>query len=213
MRTSSIPLWLACAAGLAGCGALDLNLGEVTKRAPLERVSVADGSVVVVGPPGYCVDPSASKMTGPEGAFVLLGSCASISQNADQPSPLSPGILTVTVSGTATDGATIASTLEGFAAYFDTEAGRATLSRSGEARTVTVEDIRMEDSVLFIQATDTSPVIDGVAPEVWRALFGVNDRLLSASVNGFVTQPLSDEDGLSMLDALMRRIVAENQAR
>ena len=213
MQTSKFAFGCLAAALLGGCGTLDLNPIEVTRRDAPERVLVADDTVVVAGPPGYCIDPSASKMKGRDGAFVLLGSCASISQDAGKPSPSSPGILTVTVSRNATDSAALEASLEEFAAFFETEAGRATLSRTGQAQTVKVDDIRMEDRVLIIHATDTSPVIDGVAPDVWRALFGVNDRLLSASVSGFVAQPLSNEDGFNMLDALMRRILAENRAR
>ncbi|MEM9341834.1 MAG: hypothetical protein AAGA87_02195 [Pseudomonadota bacterium] len=210
MRIYNLTLGLVATMGLAGCGGLDLDFGMVNKRAAPEKVSVAD--VVVAGPPGYCVDPDASKMEGQDGAFVLLGSCASIAQDAEQPSPAAPGVLTVTVSSNATDGAAIAESLEQFAAFFETDEGRATLSRTGQADTVSVEDIRIEDGVLLIQATDTSPVVDGIAPDVWRALFGVNDRLLSASVNGFAAQPLSKEAGFIMLDALMRRILAENRA-
>ena len=84
-----------CAAGLlVGC------VMEGGGSAPTS-VSVGD-QITVAGPSGYCVDTSASR-TGDSGAFVLLGSCASISRSLMAARPKYPAILTASVSGGGTD--------------------------------------------------------------------------------------------------------------
>ena len=51
----------------------------------------------------------------------------------------------------------------------------------------------------------------GMAPDYWRALFGVKDRLLTVSVAGFDDTPLSQDAGLSTLDEFAARIRAANR--
>lgn len=59
--------------GLGGC------LSENASRGadPLDRAELAGGQVVVVGPPGYCVDRG-SLDARPSGGFALIGACAAL---------------------------------------------------------------------------------------------------------------------------------------
>lgn len=198
------PLLPALALAMAGCGAGI----PVTRSAP-EAVLVAGDSVVVAGPPGYCVDEAASGDRA-GGAFVLLGSCASIARNAALPHPAQPGVLTVTVSGFGgTAGAPLPETL---AAYFGTEQGRAALSRDGRAETVEVVETRIDGGALYLHARDAGGRARGMADDYWRALFSVNQRLVTLSVNAFSATPLSPRAGLGTLDAFADRIRAANAA-
>lgn len=194
------------ALAIAGCGAGI----PVTRKAP-EAVRVAGESVVVAGPPGYCIDSAASGERA-AGAFVLLGSCASLSRDASLPHPSEPGVLTVTVSPGEIGPGTVSPLLSELEAFFRTDPGRAALSRDGRAASVAILETRIEDGALFLHARDASSPRRGIAEDYWRALFGVNRRLVTLSVNGFSAAPLSDRAGLSTLDAFAARIRAANGA-
>ncbi len=187
----------ACADGVA-----------VSRSAP-EAVSVAGNSVVVAGPPGYCVDRSVSGDRA-GGAFVLLGSCASIARDATKPHPAQPGVLTVTVAEVAIGDPADRPLLEALAAYFRTETGRAALSRDGRAQSVEVLETRIEDGALYLHARDASGRERGMADEYWRALLSVNGRLVTLSVNAFSKSPLSARAGRRTLSSFAARIRAAN---
>lgn len=189
---------------LAGCS----EFVEVSRTAP-EAVSVADGTVRIAGPPGYCVDQTATRDE-QDGAFVLLGSCASIARDTSLPHPDAPGLLTVTVSNGVIDNGNVTGYLTDLAAFFETEDGRAALSRSGSAASIDLIETRIEDDILYLHARDQSGVAMGIADEYWRALFGVRDRLLTVTVVAYSSAPLTSDDGLSTLDALTTRIRLDN---
>ena len=190
--------------GLAGCA----GVIDVGRSAP-QSVSVAGDSVLISGPPGYCIDQSATR-DAEDGAFVLLGSCASISRDASRPHPDAPGLLTVTVSNGVIDGEDMSTYLRDLTAFFQTEDGRAALSRDGVAASVEVLETRVSDGVLFLHARDASGNTLGVADEYWRALFGVRDRLLTVTVVAYSSAPLTPDAGASTLDAFTNRILSDN---
>jgi hypothetical protein len=194
----------AFALALAGCGVAI----PVTRNAP-EAIAVAERSVVVAGPPGYCVDQTATRDR-PGGAFVLLGSCASIARDASRPHPVRPGVLTVTVSEDTMSTAETGVLLDALRGYFRTEDGRAALSRSGRPDQVEVLETRIDDGALYLHARDASGPARGMADDYWRALMRVNERLVTLSVNAYSTAPLSDRAGLSTLDDFASRIRAAN---
>jgi hypothetical protein len=167
---------------------------------------VADQSVIVAGPPGYCVDRGLSRM-GDGAAFVLLGSCASISGSAAAPMPSAPAILTVSVSeavGEAVD-------IEILRAFLATRDGKAALSRSGDPASVGILETRSSGGVLYIHARDTSAgVMPGMADTYWRALFELNGRLVTAAVVGMDRRPIAPEEGLATLKSLTERLRREN---
>lgn len=188
----------------AGCAAPV----DVARLAP-ERVRLAEG-IVVAGPPGYCIDPRAVRETG-AAAFVLLGSCAALSDGGIAAEPLAPGVLTVLVSPAGGGAAFSASSAAQLRRFFESEAGRASLSAEGRAETVEVLETRAEGGLMFVRARDTSrgrPA--GVADDYWRAIFDLNGRLVTATVIGLETRPLASDDGLRTLAELTSRLVREN---
>lgn len=181
----------------------------MTRAAP-ERVSVADDSVVVAGPPGYCVDRTAMRETA-QGAFVLLGSCASLSGDAQRPAPRVPGVLTVSVSGQPGDGAALDAPFPRLDSFLRSERGRRALSRGGDPSTVEILEIRQVPDALLIHARDSAASeIAGIEDEYWRALLDVNGRMVTVSVTGFEARPMSPDAGRATLEALAERIFREN---
>ncbi len=183
---------------------------DVGRAAP-QKLAVPAAQIMVAGPPGFCIDERASRISGAGGAFVLLGSCASIAGNARAPQPETPGLLTVTVADGTTGDAVIARTLDDLAAFFRTPDGRATLSRTGDPTSIEVLDVRLAQDTLYLRARDAATE-KGMSDDYWRALFGVNDRLLTVSVAGFETRPMSPEAGRAMAEDLATRIRAESAA-
>lgn len=183
---------LAALLMLGGCDPSMLGMAPAS-------MSVADGSVVVAGPPGFCVDQGASH-TGAAGAFVLFGSCASISGNLEAGRPPIRAVLTAAVSAGAQGGSVAGSEAE-LTGFFRSVAGRQALSRSGDAATVKILSIAHVDGVMVIHARDSSPFPgQAVTPDYWRALFDLNGHIVTLSVIGVPQAPFTDASGLATLE-------------
>lgn len=190
---------LAALLALAGCA------GGLSLGAP-ETVAVADGALTVAGPAGYCVDRRLSRTGGPE-AFVVLGACNAFSPVAARPRG-TPAVLTATLSAEPAappePGA-----LERF---LRSPPGLAAISRAGRAETVEILSARGEDGVLVLHIRDTSAGAEGPAtdPVYWRAVFGLNGRLVTATVLAFASRPISRDQGFRLLADFVARLRAAN---
>lgn len=198
---------LAAVIALSGC------MEDVPQAASAEapsRVVVADGTVIVAGPDGYCVDLEASRDAS-AGAFVVLGSCAAIAGNPALPQPQRPAVLTATVSGPG-GGAPVSDSLPALDSYFRSDAGRAALARSGRAENVTILQGFSRDGAYILRLRDVSgfsgPALE---PDYWRAVVDVGDRIVTLSVLAPRGKAHTAEEGLAILTAYLRRIRAENR--
>lgn len=199
-------LALCLLVALPGC----LAESEVTRRAP-ERIAVADRSVIVAGPPGYCIDTSATRDSA-TGAFVLLGSCASIANSPRAAKPAEPALLTASVSPTSP--AAASASADQLAAFFRSDAGRAALARNGKAASVRVLATQTRNGALYIHASDNSGSRTGsLMPDYWRGIFNLGGRLVTVTVIGFAERPLSKAASIGTLDAFAARIRAENRSK
>jgi hypothetical protein len=171
-------------------------------------VVVAGGALTVAGPAGYCIDRRLSRTGGAE-AFVVLGSCAAFSRSAAR-RPGAPAILTATVSAEPA----AAPDRRSLERFLRSPQGRAAISRAGRADTVTILSARNERGVLFLQIRDTSATAEGPAtdPAYWRAVFGLNGRLVTATVLAFADRPLSRDQGFGLLAEFVARLRATNPA-
>lgn len=204
--TSRAALALLAAAFLSACVA-----GGIGGSAP-GSMAVLGGSVTVAGPRGFCVDSTASR-DGREAAFVLLGSCASLSGSPLAPAPQVPAILTASV---LAGGAELVAETEPLAAFFRSPAGRAALSRSGEADTVEVLETVARNGAIFLRVRDTSasgPEGPPVEPEYWRAILALNGRLVTLSALGHKARPLSGGAKRAAIEAFLARMRAANPVR
>ena len=179
------------------------------RRAP-ERMAIDD--LVIAGPPGYCIDRRASEVRRDGGAILLLGPCALVSGNPDALVPEVSGILTATVSDGAEGEAEFAAMLGDLNEFFQTEAGLAALSLSGDPATVELLDSQIEEDTLYIHARDTAAPTSGLTEDSWRTLFGIGDRLLTVSISGLAGAPIDESAAISTLDAFADRIRAETLA-
>lgn len=192
--------FVACVVSLAGC---EGGFG-VSRKAP-DQISLPDG-LVVAGADGWCVDV-ANSQSGRNTSVVVLGSCAAIADNASAPRPSVPGVMTVSVEGAGLQ-APPADTLE---AFFDTDDGRAALAHDGNAESVRLLESKRDGERLYLHAKDDS-ALPGVSSDYWRALFGLNGRLVSVTLLGISGRPISSSEGLSALKSQIDRLIAANAA-
>ena len=205
---------LSALIALPGCLAnSDVSMGTGGigfSRAAPEKISVAGRSVIVAGPPGYCIDRSATKDSA-TGAFVLLGSCSLIANSPPKAATVPPALLTASVS--PSNSTVVAASTDQLAAFFRSGPGRAALARDGRAASVSILKTQRRGDALYLHARDTSSdTVGGLAPDYWRGIFDLGDRLVTVSVIGFADRPLSHDDSVSTLDAFAARIRSENRA-
>ncbi|MCU4652370.1 hypothetical protein N8I71_05980 [Roseibacterium sp. SDUM158016] len=197
---------LALLSLLPGC----IGGGGGTGGAPAEAVVTSD-LVVIAGPPGFCVDESATRADG-DTAFVLLGNCAAISNSRRAAQPAVPVVLTAAISD-ASDEGSISESLSDLDAYFRSEEGLALLSRTQDAGTVTVLETATEGDVFLLHASDTSGgAVEGVGDDYWRAYFDIDRRIATLSVLALEDRGVSREDSLSALRQFARTVMAANAA-
>lgn len=198
-----------CTETTSGSGKFRLALPMFkTTQAP-EQVRVSGNDVVIKGPHGFCIDPTETKDKA-KSAFVVLGSCAAISNNPIRSRPAIPAILMATVSG-KTDSAPIAASATALGGFFGSDAGRKALSRDGRAETVTVIETLERGGAFYIHARDSSTdTLAGAGEEYWRALFNIKGRIISASVVSLKDAPISTTEGFDTLGAFIAQIRAVN---
>jgi hypothetical protein len=208
MRNGRTSVGLAAAALLALSACVPAApSGERAARPAPARMAVAGGAVTVGGPSGYCVDPGASR-EGPGGAFVLLGSCASISGSFTALRPKRPGILTASVAPGSGD-ETFAAAFPSMARFLASPAGRAALSRTGKAETVEIVTITSAGDVMYVHARDGAPGQE-VEADYWRALMAVNGQIVTLSVLGLRDKPVPPEAKLALLESFVKKVRALN---
>jgi hypothetical protein len=190
-----------CVGGLGGGG---------TGGAPAEAVVTSD-LVVITGPRGFCVDETATRAEG-DTAFVLLGNCAAISgsRRADQPEV--PVVLTAAISE-ASDAGSISESLGELDAYFRSEPGRALLSRTQDAGSVTVLETVTQGDMFLLHASDTSAgAMEGVSDDYWRAYLDIGSRIATLSVLALEDRGVTRDQSLSALMAFSGAVQAANAA-
>ena len=190
----------ACVIGLAGC---EGGFG-VSRKAP-EEISLPDG-LVVAGAEGWCVDLPSSR-SAVDTSVVVFGSCAAIGRDADAPRPAVPGVMTVTV-----EGAGLAPPpAEALEAFFATDDGLSVLARDGNAQSVRLLESKRVGERLYLHAEDES-ALPGASTDYWRALFGLNGRLVSVTLLGLSGRPISSAEGLAALQSQIEELIAANAA-
>ena len=182
-----------------------------SRRAPL-RVTVDGRALVVTGPPGYCVDRSASR-EGPEGAFVLLGSCAALGGGRAAPKG-GPAVLIATIAPGASAEGLGPEGFAGLTTFFASDPGRAALSRAGTAESVQLLGALSVGDVLYLRITDQAAAGgQALEPEYWRAILPLRGRMVTLSVLSEAGRPLPSDAARAVLEAFVARMQAANPSR
>lgn len=205
----------ACGGGFGGGGSTGStaagsqgSFGNFFGTRPASEVTVTQNEVRIIGPEGYCVDPTGTDDQGAT-AVVLLGNCAAIPGSLRQVQPAQPAVLLASVG--ANPGAPIAARLAEMDSYLRSEEGRAALSQSGNAEMVEVLDSFAQEDTLYMRVRDNGPLADpDRAAEHWRAIFDVKGALVTLSVIGLRNDPLLPQAGLETLQAFTMKVQERN---
>ena len=178
--------------------ALTVTLGGcVVPGGGIRSVALLDGAVVVAAPAGYCIAPGAGQR-GEDSAVVLMGRCSERSE-AD------PAVVTLSVGAAGSAGA-MAAGGAALAEFFRSDEGRAMLGREGRAADVRVlEAVGRSDAFLL-------HVEDAAVGDYWRALTGVQGRLVTLSVSGPEGQALPPAKGRALVEAAVAALRRANPA-
>ncbi len=151
---------------------------------------VLGGAVQVGVPAGYCIDRAAGREDG-DTAVVVMGKCA-------EGSTALPAVLTAAI-GPAASAGVLAGGGQALAAYFTSDAGRAALSRSGRASTVTIVQAKGVGAAFVMRIRDRD------AGEYWRGVVPVAGRLVTITVDAPGADAAAGEALLTRsLDAMLR---------
>lgn len=172
-----------------------LLAGCVATGAGIRSVSLLDGTIVAVAPPGYCLAPGAGRRSG-DSAVVLMGRCSAGSE-------AEPAVLTLSVGPAGSAGAMAAGGAE-LAAYFTSAEGRAALSRRGRAGDVAVLEAVGVDEAFLLH------VRDGAVGDYWRAVTGIRGRLVTVSAAGPDGQALAEGKGRALIEAAVAALRRAN---
>lgn len=193
--------------GLAACDDANGYAGRSAfGHGPVTAIRVAQNSVTVAGPAGYCIDKSGSRDRA-TGSFVLLGSCATL--NGEPEGPDTPAVLTALVS--PEDDQPQAPTAAQLERFFRSDAGRAALSHDNEASKVTLLDIRRDGDVLFLKVRDRSAGRPADLRDTsWRAVMGMKGRLVALSVHSHDALPMGEDQMHRTLTRFLAAMRAAN---
>lgn len=164
----------------------------------IRSIAILDGAVTAAAPSGYCISPGAG-MRGDDSAVILMGRCS-----GDPSSTTLPAVITLSV-GVAGSAGVLAGGGDTLASYFQSEAGRAALSREGNPQEVRILAAAGSDTTFVLH------VADDAAGEYWRAFRGLRGRLATVSVTGSLETPLTSEQSRSLLDATLAALDTANR--
>lgn len=159
--------------------------------APLARVAIAGGDVVVAGPDGYCVDPTTLQSRAERG-FAMIASC-NILSDGKVGDPVAPMLVSVTVGPRGDRG--------------DLPGPRAIASAAG------VPLLAAETADGFVAAqlgAGGDSVLSGGDPRYWRGAFDLNGRLIGLALYAPEGSSLARESGAAMLARVKTRITTQS---
>lgn len=200
MSTPIFNAWAARAAGLICVTYLAACDASLTGEAPAPEVTrVAGNQLLIGGPEGYCIDQSSTRKAATN-AFVVMARCDALGGGTNRPNE--PALLTVAVAMRSGDVGLPAAQL--LAAQAKSPEGRLVLAGNGE-----LLETRVSDGVFYARLKE----VEGNAALTdthWRAIFDLKGHLITARVSAFKDNPIAPETGFSTLNALAKRLKADN---
>ncbi len=186
--------------GLAGFGAPT----DVTAEG-IRTLALLGGDVRVRGPEGYCVDQGASSA---RRGFAVLAGCALLSSDAAM-MPSLDGLITVQF-GDA-DTATVTGNEDAFAAFLQSDEGRAVLAGDGDVASIErVTAVPDQGGVLARFEDASGPLFAGTKGAQWRGFLDIDGRLATVSVLSFERDGLSRSEGERLLVVAMAELAEVN---
>lgn len=164
---------------------------------PARQVQVLGGAISIGLPQDYCINRAAGH-EGQDSAVIVMGRCSSAAT-------VVPALVTVTVGQAGSAGVMTASPAA-LAQFFASEAGRATLSRDGQAADIRIVEALSAGPAFLLHLNDRQQ------GEYWRAITGIHGRLVTVSATGAPSVPLDPAAGRRLIDRLLASLQSVNPA-
>jgi len=203
--------------GIGGCDQVSEVGGVVADRiasigAPpdatsegIRTLALLGGDVSVRGPEGYCIDQGASNAR--RGFAVMVG-CALLSDDAAV-MPSLDGLITVQFGDE--DTASVANNEDAFAAFLQTDLGRALLAADGNASSIENVLTQSDDGAVMVRFDDMSNTgFAATQGPQWRGFQDVQSRLVTVSVLTFERNGLTQSEGERLLRVAMSELTKVN---
>jgi hypothetical protein len=165
------------------------RMAGLRRSAPPERVALAAGAVVVVPPPGYCIDPRLTE-TGTATGFAALASCRLLTGGGSAPA-VAPVLMTVTVGR------------RGSAAALPAPED---LARA--LRAPLLQGSRSGGVVLAHLGRGGALMLPGGDARHWRGAFAHGDRVVGLALYAPRGHAMAGPAGAALLQGLQARIAA-----
>ncbi|MEM6588513.1 MAG: hypothetical protein AAF641_08710 [Pseudomonadota bacterium] len=194
VRGALASMMVVSLSGCLGSDFVGFGAGGDVQRDVLRTTTLYDGDVVVVGPPGYCIDKKSMRNRKAQG-FVMLASCEALSGLRGQ--EVEPVIMTLTV--------------------LPDRAG--TTRPSADAVAASMPDLPVLDSVnlnelsLVHFASGGNVAFEGKDPRHWRGALAINGHLIGLALYARQGSPAVGEDGQSLLVSLAQNTKANSPVR
>lgn len=184
----------AAVLALLALAACDLGAGLGGLVGPRE-VAVLGDALIVRAPQGYCVDKNSAR-GGEDTAALLIGRCT--------PGGHVKAALVAIGVGRAGSAGVMAAEPEALRQFMSSDQGRALLARSGRAEDLAVLESGVVEGRLLLH------LLDRDAGEYWRAVIGLNGRLVTISALGAADAPLAPEEGRKLVDRTVEALMKAN---
>ncbi|MCA0042281.1 hypothetical protein [Celeribacter litoreus] len=172
----------------------------------IKTASLGGGVVDVMAPGGFCVDPASLRS-----GFVLMGHCSGLNGQHNPRLKGRTAVITLSLSDPLDQTAVFEA--DELSRVFSTVAGRAALSRSGRAETVTVLESSVKDDAVILHAVDRSAATqEGLDDTYWRGFFELEGRLATVTVTPFADTPMGDASAKRLLNDVISDLKARNPA-
>lgn len=159
----------------------------------------------VSGPPGFCVDPSATREEDAT-AFALLGNCAAIGRGTTRQPDLQ-AVLTVTFSQPAPGMLPVSESVEEFDRFFRSAAGQRSLARSGDPASARMAESFFRNGVFYLRVVEgESGLAPGLAAEHWRGFFDLPGAIVSITATPREGSAADPAEVLALLRRFAQRL-------
>ncbi|MCE0506950.1 MULTISPECIES: dihydroxy-acid dehydratase [unclassified Roseivivax] len=153
----------------------------------IEAAPLADGEIIVAGPPGYCIDPETVE-SGRRGGFAMLASCNILSGGKTGPE-VTPAIITVSVG--PEEETPVQPSVETLA----------------ELSGASVLEARSDEATTFVYLEEGGQeLLPGGSPGYWRGAFLQGARLVGLAVYAPADSGLTRDAGAELLSITAERI-------
>lgn len=162
-----------------------------------EIINLANGSLSITPPSGFCKDASGSKET-ETSAFIIFANCGYLNSGGRRASIDASFTGVVTTSVTKEQGFQGPDDINILSDFLSSNEGLETLSTSGDTGTVSIIDKRQTSDGVYLQLHDTNAAL---SQNVWKSFINRSNHLVTVTLLQSKKSTLTDEQSMQFLQS------------